>query len=843
MQDVKQGTNKEVLDYDPGNKRVNLDFDLLVNSVETSIMADQVEQTTVGVDPRQLLFKSNPGLYGSTTDINRDLTNPREMYSILSYRTKSNDDLTVRFKQELVKSIQTSGLLPKLTRTNSINDIKRNPPKSDRLGKVGVQSSLSVGETRLSNDQSGLRRHKTTVVDTRPRTDTEEKENRNFAGLPSIARNVHTSGGEIRVRNTHLGLPDLSSDGRKRSAEITGLDIKHSGHQKRLLQIKEELLSSDTKLDKWFSEMPNEVFDKAQRALMEESIKERLHNYQNKRNKRNGFPNDNVHVSVGSKVKKVPNTYLELRVDSFGKHLLNEKGDKLNKYKLQQKSMHKLKMREIDEFDKPDRIRDEVDFTPRLSLHHRSLTTLALSKAKTASTMAKNKPEVITIPTDRAMNTVNINESVELDEIKRERKHLSYFEEYTERLNMMKIVADQHEELHLARPNSACSSHGVQEQDDSIGDKSAAKPNIVNIALEQNAPKKRNPIHITKTIHEKEIANKNQPNIENHVESNETVTQQKSEDISTSKANITDTDLMKKQEKCEEPKQGTIITMIPTAPTAQSSRTSTSSSIRSLANKSPLKKFNTLEVFAEHSKLLEARMEERNYHGHKLRDSTTRVMPPSVKLDLKSIPNQSEHQPKETIDTGRSEVKMQDVVFRFEPGEVFITTKKPKQVSNSNNRSSERARIIYGKALQKDDKKEGRLRENSKENFSTVSLSTRFDGYKSELGRFESRALEGSITSLSGKDEPTEQTYVNNNGVFIRDVAIETEVLGPEKSPSAKQNDDKDTLKVDHVEHRTGSGLTDFILDDNDDGESLDSTSNVGGHVMDNEPLTSKNIV
>lgn len=773
-------------------------------------MAD-AERQTAGITPQELLARSNPGLF--TEGVGRDLTNPREMYNILSHKTKSIEDLAVQLKQELAKATKSNGTFPNLSRTLSMNDIDR----SDRLGhKHNGEQNVHV---ILYN------RHKTSIGDVRTYAQ-RHRDHQASLNLPRLSRGAGLHGDRGHRDNARVELPTLREQQTEdtdavnvgENNDVTNAQVKKSNYSK------ENDAPSKSKLEKWFSEMPNEEFDRAQRALMEDSIKLRLNEFQRKRKRKIQLPNQSVNVYVGSKMTRVPNTFLELRVDSFGKHLQVDK----DRYRLHQKSVHQLKMREMTDVE---RAREES--LPRLALQHRSLTTLALTKSKPrqdAEKTNKVKKHVIDIPTAKCLKTVYMNDTFdryERDHRLRQRNNgISNYEEYTERLNMMREAS----EFYHIRPTSPASSHdGEVELCASSGDRDTTKAAIVNIALPKSAPRIRNPPHIQKTLngivsHEKvEI-----PQEEAHIQCvNE---EEKAEPVS--------------EEADDDDQQNTkhdpIITKIPTAQSSRTSETKSSSS-SIMSNKAALTKFNTLEVFAENGKLPDVGQRLGNQMPHTA--SRGVPIPASVRLDSKT--QQFAHLQKDAFSLPPREVRKPDVIFRFEPGAVHIT----RTASNNMLRSSERARVIYGKIHNHSrdfgmkTSTRGSGTEEYRDRKSSRTLSTKLDAYRSDLARFETRAIDESEASVSPRvdDGALNKMLVIGNEAGRRyqsistkmsiltkhDVSTETEVIGSVHTSSARVPEPEPAGPVDPEERvqsvaRTATDLSDFIVDNND-GESLDS--------------------
>ena len=810
-------------------------------------MADQ-HRETMAITPQQLLVKSNPAMYAFERGLTRDLTNPREMYNLLSHNTKSTEDLTAKFKQEIARNIQVPGVFPKLSRSNTLNEIGRlHHRKSDNLG--GFKSASEVLTPNKKLNVLVVTRNKTNLEGFRTIIE-DEKENLHDLNLPNITRIVSnkndTGVGSGKNKHIQFGFPVLSAEKNARNRTTTANFVDNDREPETATQKGNtiNIRNADPKIDKWFSEMPNEVFDKAQRAIMEDSIKDKLTKYQHKRNRKENFP-AHVNVMHGSRLRRVPNTFLEVRVDSFGRYLKNE--ERMNKYKLQQKSILKLKMRDTDEMERHNKGREEINYSPGLRMPYRSHTTMTY-KDKTNPTSEKQNQEVDTKKDEWGIKTFNVNEVLRRDIMSRERTHLNNHREYMGKRQLSKSAHDTNctnecneSEKDTVRKVSSAASKGGETVGSSNknatgSERGVAKASVVTIALENECGAKTQKQSNNQTVSDNGA-------VETHKTLDEIKARNETVDTGEINAVKEEKDKDNTTEIEEDDDASKCVTKIPTAKssrTTDSNRSTISSKQSPKPNKSVLSRFNKLEVFAEHGKVPDPKMIRNSYHGHKLRDHESKepVVPPSYKLDLKNYPQHFKNPIPDEPFVINHEVKKPEVMFRFEPGEVFISRK------SNPNRASERARIIYGKVLNKDEKVSNRDARNAKDSASVHSLSTGLDGYKFEIGNFEQRALADSVPSDSVREHEhlntrasypveeeseytnrpdletastvtkTPQEFYMRCGKVVRDIAIETDILGSET----------DSLQGHFVEERPDSNLSDFIIDNND-GESLNSDS------------------
>lgn len=768
----------------------DIDFDLLVGHVENTISEDK-QRHQAAFTPQELMLRSNPALFSWENFATSDLTNPRDMYNILSSKTKSIEDLEAKLKKELVKSVQMSNTFPKLSRAVSMGDLEH---------KHGKGLKISDSNNRQMN-MLFLKRHNTSLADGCRKGKDSDKENNTALNLPHIENQLNCKGDlqKVKDKTEHSELPALVSN----TQQVRQNDQKQEASNDKHVSF------ADTKLDKWFSEMPNEVFDKAQRALMEESIQARLQEFRRSRCRKMNFPNQSFNVCIGSKHRRVTNTYLELRVDSFGRHLQTEKDERRNRYRLQQKSMHNLKMRESVEGEPNERLHRENTF-PKLSRLNKPFTPVK-PKSKTEQELTatqKHKKESAKIQSERGFKTLYINDKfgVEIGQKLGNKHGISNYEDYTERLFAMKEM--QYQDL-LNRLVESPSHSEIDPDEENINEdileRENTKATVVNLELNKESPHTRKPLHIEKSLIE---ASKTKNEF---LKDKEFTAASESENMK----NLPEPTL----------KQDKIITKIPTAPSVRTSESrSSNSSFMSKNNKEAMKKFNKLEVFAESHRVADINPHFRNFSEHRSRQfgeshEALNSLPQNVetKQPQHQIPNQTE------VSGLLKEIQRPeaDVVFRFEPGEVFVSRKNPNKTLTKT-LSSERARVIYGKVAQNsvekkmhNDKSTGK-KETTKDNYSCATKSTKHEHfYRTEVGRFESRAVDGSTSPNSprldhGNDQMliiTSNKRLNPGTVTKHDVATETDVIG---SPGPK------------YENRSESGLSDFIIDNND-GESLES--------------------
>ncbi|KAK3579720.1 hypothetical protein CHS0354_008861 [Potamilus streckersoni] len=789
-------------------------------------MADQ-EKTPVQITPQDLLTKSNPGIYLQE----KDLTNPRELYSFVSHKTKSTEDLRTAVKQELASKIQNGGVFPHLSKAISMKDL-RSGAKTDSVRKDGM--SLASVHNRNKN-----------IKDLRNRKDVEEdKENfKNPLNLPSIKGYLDANKDDI-VRPTlhrdvslpglrklhHVSRPEDSND--RKMSELGGKTNETKTHESNGIVKR--------KLDKWFSEMPEEVFDKAQRALMEESIRDRLVLYQSKRqaNAQTLHPKR----TGGSNSRRVPNTYLQLSVNSFENLCREDSNDKLNKYKLQQKSLHKMKMHELDEAE-----RGESGHVDKFDSIARSMTVPVKLTSSTARLESRDREHVLPahvlsngigvrsdIQNEKSgLKTVNIND-VALDAVRTPNEDSFQKGDYSENMYSNSIH-------HSKLPNKNWSEEDTNESNVYYSfDKNSMRMNASTLDLHRDnslkqtiqavemlrnaRQEKQNTIIIGSSI--AEVYSQNGTSKWRHKGSNvENV--QLSYDKNTKGYNVEKTE-NSKEDNVDKP----MTSILTAGETYMGDATSISTTTRKHRQRTVLKKFNKLEVFSESQRNQMAIGEsyksqfEQFSENHQSASGTFS----GYKLDLKPYPQKTPL--RYNGDIVKSEVRVQEVVFRFEPGEVVIS-KKP-NAQNHGHKSSERARTIYGKSLVKEERKEVKD-EGNRDIKSVKSHKTLYSAYTEHQSLDNGKIVkkirtEGLLPSLSinteqinkmnqqdtdGNHDMDGTTENFDNKIEInypqniddsfstptpemqkrsktREPAIEPDIVGPEASKSTPPDNDKD---------------------------------------------------
>ncbi|KAL3883117.1 hypothetical protein ACJMK2_029410 [Sinanodonta woodiana] len=716
--------------------RVLLDFDLLVSNIERSIMSDQ-EKAPVQITPQDLLTKSNPGLYLQE----KDLTNPRELYSFVSQKTKSTEDLRTAVKQELAGNMKNGGLLPHLSKAISMKDL-RSGAKTDSMRKDGMPF---VSMHQRNKNTKDLRNRKDGEEDKEnlknphnfPQIKGYSDENKGDLARPPLHRDVSLP--VLRKRHYVSRHEDLNE---RKTSELGGKINEPKAHESNGIVKR--------KLDKWFSEMPEEVFDKAQRALMEESIRDRLVLYQSKRQAKP----DSLHPKPtgGSNARRVPNTYLQLSANLFENICQVENSDKLNKYKLKQKSLHNLKMHELDEAE-----RSESRYIDKFDSNTRSMTVPVKFASGTPRLESRDRQQVFPVHVlsngivvcgdiqneKSGLKTVSIND-VALGAVRTPNEDSFHKGDNSETMYTNSIH-------HSKLPNKTSSEEDTRESKEHHSlERNMTRMNASTL----NAHKDNSLKHTIQTVEMLRNARRERQNTviigspiaEAHLNESSKWRQYGSSVENVHVLNDTNTKSfsVEKTENSNDDNMDKPMTLISTAGEIyMGDATSMSTTTRKHRQRSVLKKFNKLEVFSESQKNQMAISESYNSElkqfneNHQPASNTTQAFS-GYKLDLKPYPQKSLL--RYDSDIVKSEVRVQEVVFRFEPGEVIIS-KKP-NAQNYEPKSSERARTIYGKSLVKEERKDVKD-EGSRDNKSVKSHKTLYSTYhepqRQENGKTEEK--------------------------------------------------------------------------------------------------------
>ncbi|XP_061171255.1 uncharacterized protein LOC133180803 [Saccostrea echinata] len=336
---------------------VLLDYDRFVSNVEDKIMTDQ-DSARSRYDAAYLLYKSNPAMFENIPDF----TNPRNVYSLISKRrTKSYDDVSTVSRS--VDSV-TSGF-PRISRTTSMRDLRR---------AAGLRTVSRKGRHHSSQDLSSLTLKErkdpsiTALFINAPYLNLKDLDHLPEADVPRATRTVFPAISskthalkkvppfKLSDDDNSFSLPRIPSDlgetlaygtnGEERADVIKKRIIHHDGNSS---------VTVENKLNKWFSEMPADVKERADNMATEEETRQSECDSVQKRISRKS-PKERVHLPVLKPINTIPNQFLELR-ENVTRPIRRDVTIDREQYKLKQRSMLQLKMLDMDENIRPERQR------------------------------------------------------------------------------------------------------------------------------------------------------------------------------------------------------------------------------------------------------------------------------------------------------------------------------------------------------------------------------------------------------------------------------------------------------------------------------------------------------
>ena len=314
---------------------IEIDYELLLSNVENMLIADKARLFRREMKPKDLLVKSNPGLFGN---MHPDITNPRDMYNFLSKRKfpKLADDESSFYRQKSVFE-------ERLPRSNSFKDLnKSSKAKIQKKYHFHSHQDLSLIEKKdpslaaLNSNAPHVGPEEMTRLPEREKTMMT-----NF-NLPAL-NDVGNETGKEEINDgavTSVSLPLIRSApsdnvAKSKYSEDRARKVKANSNRTRTN------VTFNSKLDKWFSEMPSDVTDKADRAIMEDIIRERMAVYQHDIRSNEKISKLKRHHTHLKSLSQIQHQYLELRAETTPKP--NRSDLNLGHYKLKQKSSLNLK--------------------------------------------------------------------------------------------------------------------------------------------------------------------------------------------------------------------------------------------------------------------------------------------------------------------------------------------------------------------------------------------------------------------------------------------------------------------------------------------------------------------
>lgn len=328
---------------------IEIDYDLLVSNVENMLIADK-KLLKKEFRPKDLLVKSNPALFGN---MHPDITNPRDMYNFLSRRKfpKVADDLSF--------SGQKSNCEERLQRSSSFKDLnKSSNAKMQKKYHFHSHVDLSLMEKKDPSLAALNSNAPYFGPEDMARLPEREKTMMTNFNLPSL-NEVGNETGNVNVNeagNEPVSFPVIKHTDPNKGAKSEP-KVKRT---KSLGPRSKSNVTFSNKIDKWFSEMPSDVTDKADRAIMADMIRERMTAYQN------NYRSDEMiskmkrrHTNLKS-LNQIQHQYLELRADTAPKPRRNDLT--LSHYKMKQKSSLSLKtdMNDLEKCENPFDLTDKT---------------------------------------------------------------------------------------------------------------------------------------------------------------------------------------------------------------------------------------------------------------------------------------------------------------------------------------------------------------------------------------------------------------------------------------------------------------------------------------------------
>ena len=315
-------------------------------------MADQHKAHVY--NSRDLLLKSNPALFENIPDV----TNPREIYNFLSKtHARSLTDMSKihSVAEDNISSVATlsrttsmkdlrkaAGLRTDSRREKhfSSNDLSRIHQKDPSITALFINAPyLSIDDLRYLPGKESQKPAKPIL--TLPYLRKERTQLSDMATTPSQRkRNRPNDGGGDSdgvsfpvIKSERMDTIGYGSHGEEKSTRRQQKTL-HDGNNPEIVH---------TKLDKWFSDMPGEVVDKANRAVMEETIKDKIQSPDENERKRKYKTTTLPHpLPLLKPLPKMPQQYSELRVRDSHRDYKPTTIDR-DQYKLRQKSLLKLK--------------------------------------------------------------------------------------------------------------------------------------------------------------------------------------------------------------------------------------------------------------------------------------------------------------------------------------------------------------------------------------------------------------------------------------------------------------------------------------------------------------------
>lgn len=319
---------------------VILDYDRLVTNVEDQIMTDQ-DSGGSQYDPVYLLYKSNPGLFEN------DFTNPRNVYSLISKRrVKSYDDVSNVSKS--ADSVPSD--YPRITRTTSMRDLRRAAGLRTASRKERHYSSQDLRSLTLKERKDPSI---TALFINAPYLNLKDLEHLPEVEAQRVARTIlPTISSKKRVKNKAppfkltdedkgFPLPVIKSVSGETLPYLNRGEDRGDVIKKRIIRLESNL--EENNLEKWFSEMPDDVKEQADKMATGEETNNQSESDSSQQKLPRKSSKEKIHLPILRPLNPIPNQYLELR-ENVKRPIKRDVIIDREHYKLKQRSMLRLKM-------------------------------------------------------------------------------------------------------------------------------------------------------------------------------------------------------------------------------------------------------------------------------------------------------------------------------------------------------------------------------------------------------------------------------------------------------------------------------------------------------------------
>lgn len=339
-----------------GGPRLN--FELFRHSVERSIMDDK-QKAQVGLTPRDLYVKSNPGLLSGV-----DYTNPRSWYHsptknnyIKSFLSNYNKYMNTKDKPITKTNVAVYVALPAIPNQHNNSHVrerksrrqKHTKSSNNALPKISMQmnqrrttnnvrTNASETSSVFSSDNDSTVVNKRTFITSLPPL---PKENSFVTGLPAVAESSVASEYEGDIEDNQDGAPSDKQLALENITDKNGNIVKIND-SKRGEKNTETMSSEQVARDFWFESIPENTDSRAEAIIMQSKLISQ------------DFAQVNASLNLARDKPPLPNIkpikdisakYSDLRIVMDNHRLVDNPPINRGAYKLKQKSMLKLNLK------------------------------------------------------------------------------------------------------------------------------------------------------------------------------------------------------------------------------------------------------------------------------------------------------------------------------------------------------------------------------------------------------------------------------------------------------------------------------------------------------------------